>query len=202
MSAASKVLAERGLKAAGFRRQGHHLHRAHDDLIHGVHLQASQWGTATAGSFTANLVVTSAWLYSSWTSRPLPSNPATALFPVVQRIGGLTPSRRDLWWEVLASSDLGAVSTEVASTVIEYGLPFFDSAGNSDALLARLRAGQGLPGVTAHQAPLVHAMLAAEKGLTSEAQEQIRRALADAGAAPFGDTVRLIAGRLGLGIVA
>jgi hypothetical protein len=202
MSAASKALAERGLKAAGFRRQGHYLHRAHDDLIHGVHLQASQWPTATAGSFTVNLVVTSAWLYTSWTSRSLPSNPATALFPVVQRIGGLTPSRRDLWWEVQASSDLVAVSTEVANTVIEYGLPFFDSAANSDALLARLRAGKGLPGVTAHQALLVHAMLAAERGLPSEAQEQIRRALADAGVSPFGDTVRVIARRLGLDVIA
>jgi hypothetical protein len=94
------------------------------------------------------------------------------------------------------------VSTEVASTVIEYGLPFFDSAANSDALLARLRAGKGLPGLTVYQAPLVHAMLATEKGFTSEAQEQIRRALADAGDSPFGNTVRLVARRLGLGVVA
>ena len=202
MSATSKALAELGLKAAGFRRQGHHLHRGRDGLIHGVHLQASQWGTAMAGSFTVNLGVTSAWLFRSWTGKPMPSNPATALFPIVQRIGSLTPSRRDLWWDVELSSDLVSVSTEVASTVIQYGLPFFDWAADSDALLARLRAGKGLPGLTVQQAPLVHAILAAEKGLTSEAQEQTLRAVADAGNSPFADTVRVIAQRLGLSVVA
>src|SRR5579864_2248689 len=97
---ASKAALNHSLKALKFRRQGNHLWRESDGLFHGVHFQGSQWGTAVAGSFTVNLGITSQWLYRCWTGRPLPSNPATALFPIQMRIGSLMTERRDHWWEV------------------------------------------------------------------------------------------------------
>jgi hypothetical protein len=198
MAAAAKAVSDRGLKAAGFRRQGLHLHRLYQGLIHGIHFQSSQWGTATSGSFTVNLGVTSPWLYTSWTSRPMPSNPATALYPVCQRIGALMPSRCDQWWKVDANTDLPAVGGEVADAVMAYGLPFLDMFASSDVLLSGLRETGALPGLIPSQAPLVHAMLAVEKGLLSEAREQIQRAFGGAGSSPFRGTVEIIAKRLGL----
>lgn len=198
MAVASKTAVERGLKSVGFRRQGSHLHRTHDDLVHGVNFQASQWGTAAVGSFTINLVVTSPWLYSSWTSKPLPRNPATALFPVSHRIGAVMPSQRDHWWEVTSSTDMVALGAEVSEAIMMWGVPFLDGIPNGDALLDRIRSRKDLSGLIPGQVPLVHAILAVERGLGSEAGEQLRGALEHCGESPFSETIRRLSRQLGL----
>jgi len=192
----SRAVADLGLSDAGFRRQGNHLHRHVEGLIHAVHFQASQWGSATSGSFTITLVVTSPFLYSTWTGRPFPSNPASALFPVTTRIGALMPSRKDQWWEVDAGTNLDALSREVAAAILHYGMPFFESFKSAESVLLRLRQGEGLLGLTNPQIPLVHAMLAAEAGARGEARELLQRACIAAGTSPFRRTVRLVSERL------
>jgi hypothetical protein len=186
------------LKAAGFRRTGAHMYRSSDDLFHGIHFQGSQWGTADEGRFTVNLVVTSPALYEGWTGKSLPSNPATALFPVVERIGSLMPDNKDHWWRVSTSTDVPALAEEVLRALTQHALPFFAAYPDSVAILQRLRAIGVLPGVTRAQSPIVHAIIAKAKGLPAEAATQIQRALVVAGDSPFRTTVKLIARRLEL----
>lgn len=192
----SKSIAPR-MKDAAFRPRANHFHRHLGDLIHGVNFQASQWGASQEGSFTINLVVTSDWLYRAWSGRELPANPATALFPVQQRIGSLLPEHRDLWWKIADATDVGLLSREVEEAIVHYALPFFDTFSGLDAILERIRSSHGLPGLTAPQVPLVHAIIAARAGLRTEAQAQLERAAHDAGDSPFAGTVRSVAQRLG-----
>ena len=103
-------------------------------------------GICTSGSFTVNLVVTSPFMYSIWTGRPFPANPASALFPVTMRIGLLMPSRTDHWWHVEEATDVTTVARQTADAIVEYGLPFFDGFRTVEAMLTRLREGKALPG--------------------------------------------------------
>ncbi|WP_425603184.1 DUF4304 domain-containing protein [Lysobacter soli] len=91
-------------KPDGFRRQAPHLWRERGDVINVINFQASQWGSAKAGRFTINLASTNRHLYSTWTGRKFPANPAAAIWPVHIRIGALT-SGTDLWWDVEESTN-------------------------------------------------------------------------------------------------
>jgi len=192
----SRYAHSEALKAAGFRRNAPHMYRPSEDLFHGIHFQASQWGTADEGRFTINLVVTSPALYEAWTGKPLPSNPATALFPVQERIGSLMPEHRDHWWDVSTSSDVAVLAKEVLRALIQHALPFFSAYRDSTAILERLRTVGVLPGLTQAQAPIVHAIVAKAKDLPAEAAAQIQRAFVVAGNSSFRTTVELVARRL------
>jgi hypothetical protein len=194
--AASKAAFDNGLKAAGFRRQGNHLHRPSHDLIQAFNFQASRGSAVPLGEFTVNLVVTADFIYRHWIGRPLPKNPAAALFPIQQRIGLLMPQREDKWWP--ADADIDALCVEVGHVLVAYGLPFFAAFPSVNALLERLRSGTGAPGMSPAQATLLHAMLAKEKGFDDEAEQQIRGAFEDARGSGFQETVGTIARRLGI----
>jgi hypothetical protein len=194
--AASKAAFHGGLRAAGFRRQGNHLHRRSGGLIHAFNFQASRGMAVPNGAFTVNLLVTSEHLYRCWTGRPLPANPATVFFPIQARVGLLMPQRKDLWWSV--ETEPTRLCREVVDVLVTYGLPFFDTLSSVDALLEQLRKGGARRGLMT-DAHLIHAMLAKEKGFDDEAAEQIREALAKA-AAPFRETVMRMAERLDLAV--
>src|SRR5690348_54537 len=122
LRAASKAAFDGGLGAAGFRRQGHHLHRRSDGLVHGFNFQASRGMAVRAGAFTVNLLVSSESMYRCWTGR-VPANPATMFFPIQRRIGSLMPERDDQWWS--AETEPTILSHEVAAALVTHGLPFF-----------------------------------------------------------------------------
>ena len=190
----SKAIAPR-MRALGFRQQANHFHRRSADLVHGINFQASRWGSFDEG-FTLNLLVTSDWLYQAWSGRAFPANPATALFPVQQRIGSLMPSHLDHWWSVSTTTDIGALSNEIGEQIAAHALPFFDTFPDSHALLERARSGIGIPGLTAAQVPLVHAIIASHGGLRDEARLRLERAVIDAGDSLFAGTVQSLALRL------
>ncbi|MFN8441762.1 MAG: DUF4304 domain-containing protein [Caldilineaceae bacterium] len=191
----SKFAYNEALKSLGFKRIGNHLFRPSHDLFHGIHFQASRWGSLQEGSFTINLIVTSESLYKFYTGSPLPRNPATALFPIQQRIGRLLPQRQTYWWSITSNTDVGALCREVTSALTQYALPFFADYPDSSALLNRLRQGKGLPGLAQPVCRLAHAMLAREAGCLDEATAQIRTLITEAGTS---DRILLIASRIGI----
>jgi hypothetical protein len=200
MRAASKGALERGLQQAGFRRVGNHLYRTAGDVFHCYNFQASQWGWATSGQFTVNLIVTNQLVYERWTGRPLPKNPAAAMFPVRQRIGHLMPAGHDHWWRVDEEADVTQVVAEVSEALLQYGLPFFDAYPDTAAMLDRVRVDATLPGLTTSHAKLVHAILAWSLGSLDEAREVFRAELRKAQGSPFYMTVERLAARLGASV--
>src|SRR5262245_34536213 len=131
----SKAVLTGGMRSAGFRRQGNHLHRHVDGLIHGIQFQASRWGTITDSQFTVNLIVTSPAIYTCWIRKPMPRNPASVSFPVRQRIGSLLPDPRDKWWPVGPLTDVKALCAEVTEAVVTFSPPFFAMYASADAFL-------------------------------------------------------------------
>jgi uncharacterized protein DUF4304 len=192
---ASRAAFQSGLRLAGFRRQGNHLHRRSDGLIHAFNFQASRGMAVPLGAFTVNLLVSSEHMYRTWTGR-VPANPATMFFPIQRRIGSLMPEREDRWWS--AGMEPALLCQEVSDALVNYGLPFFDAFPSADALLEQMRDRSHVLRGLMTDAHLVHAMLAREKGLEEEAAQQLREALEKAGSSPFRATVLKIAERLQL----
>jgi hypothetical protein len=95
-------------------------------------------------------------------------------------------------------TDLIGLAKEVATTIVSYGLPFFDAYPSAAVLLRKLRTTGKLPGFYSAQAPLVQAMLAVQEGSIDEARNLVYDAYRQAGESPFRETVALIGRRLGL----
>jgi hypothetical protein len=182
----------------GFKRQAPHFWRETDGLFHSVNFQASQWGTSEDGQFTVNLGVSSPSLYSSFTGRSFPKNPGTVFWPIYNRIGGLMPSRCDLWWRVTDQTDPGALGLEVANTLHDYALPFFESIRTAEQFNELLLGNQPIPGVTAGQRPLIGATVAVQLGQLDEARRLLCAALNENRGKPFESTVRNVARELRL----
>lgn len=198
IAAISKFAYSQEMKSLGFKRSGNHMYRPSADLFHGVHFQASQWGTSEQGEFTINLVVTSSILYEAWTGKPLPRNPATALFPIQQRIGAIMPKHNDHWWSVSQTTDMKALELEILDTLTSYALPFFADYPDSKALYDRMRQDKQLPGRSSAQVPLIQAILAKNLGHPDEADALIQKALIDTAGKPFNTTVAIIGQRIGV----
>jgi hypothetical protein len=201
IAAVSKAAFKNGLQAAGFRRQGNHLLRLSNELINGIHFQASRGFATPLGRFTINLVVTSESLYRYWIDQPLPANPTTGLFPVQHRIGLLLPDKKG-WWEVGDNPNLEELANEVTAVILRYGLPFFDHFASPTLFLDWLRSGKAAPGATGPQSDLVHAMLAKDAGFEDEARRVLHKAFNEAKSSGFRATILLIAKRLEISGVA
>jgi len=191
-----------GLKDLGFRRQSNHLHRRPEDLVHGIHFQASMWGSRDEGEFTLNLLVTSPALYRCWTGHSLPANPATAAFPYPERIGLLMPSRRDHWWDVNPDTNTDALAGDVIGALFEYAIPYSDRFPDARSLLEAFQAGREVFPTLKNHTPIIYAILAKELGNMEEARGQILHAYNMSRGTGFAGTVKIIAERLDLSIEA
>lgn len=199
ISVTSKLVVA-ALADKGFKRKSPHLLRQSQDVVHGIHFQSSQWGTASDGRFTVNLIVTAPALYEGWTGRPLPANPATASHPIQQRIGFCLPPKTDLWWTVNPQTDTESLAQEAAGVIVQNAPAFFALFPNMGAILAHLRETSSLPGLTRQQAALTHAHLAHLAGASGEAENLLSVALALATNSLFKSTVQEFANRVGISI--
>ena len=181
----------------GWTRKTPHLYRHHNDLIHAVHFQISQWGNGEGGSFTINLGVTEPRLYEVWLGSAFPSNPATALFPVHQRIGHLmSDPPRDHWWDAGPETEVAALAAEVVPAVLLVARPFFASFVSLGSVLEALRGNAHVPGLTGNQPQMLHGLLAGLLGMHQECRAVLRSLIDCAESSAFADSVREAAGRL------
>jgi hypothetical protein len=185
IGAISKSAYKNALNTLGFKRAGMQLFMPSHDLFHVIRFDASQWGTASEGSFTVTLVVAIPTVHEYWTNSPFPKNPAASMVPIQQRVGFLMDDRKDIWWSVNGDTDVQALEREVTHSLIEYAVPFFTHYPDSLALLNQFRAGEKIPGVKGIHIPIVHSMLAKSHGFLDEAKCQIEKALEEAGTVEF-----------------
>lgn len=200
MAYSSKHAHDLWMKELGWKRKQPHLYKQSADLFYGCNFQASQWGSATSGKFTINLVVTWPSVYSAWTSKKFPKNPGTAIFPIQVRIGMVKPGGLDKWWEVSEESNLVTIADQVSTTLRNEAHIFFEKYPNQGTILQHLREGIVIPGIIEPHRPLIHAIMADEIGKQSEAKAQINNTFKKASGTPFQKTVMLIEGRIGIHI--
>ena len=190
--------AHRQFAGEGWRRKSHHLIRESAGVIHGIHFQASQFGSAEDGRFTINLVVTEPRIYQAWTRRPLPANPATALYPVQQRIGRMLSANKDHWWKIASTTDLATVQSEVFDLLSVAEREFFNQFSSLESMLQRLRQHGTLPGLTGPQAGVTHGLIAAILGHTDEAEKILRQEVASSTVPGFTYNIREAAKQVGI----
>lgn len=182
----------------GWRRKASHLVRESAGVIHGIHFQASQFGSAEQGTFTINLVVTEPRIYQAWTRRPLPANPATALYPIQQRIGRMSPSSRDHWWDVSSTTDLSIVQRDVFDLLSIAERDFFVQFRSLEDMLERLRLHGTLPGLHGRQGGVTRGLIAAILGYTAEAETVLRQEVASSTVPGFTYNIREAAKHVGI----
>ena len=162
-----------------------------------MNFQASAWGAQEAGRFTINLGISSPALYEGFIGRKFPKVPAAALWPVSARIGFVMQEPRDLWWEVDNGTDIAKLGHQVADTLQNYAVPWFESLATRKELIDAFEHRTALlGGVFPAQVPLVLAILAAEDGDSTRARSILGSALEDWRGKPFEETVRRVADRL------
>lgn len=189
------------LAPMGFKRQGVHFWREANGLTQAVHFQASRWGTKTDGSFTINLGVSSPLLYSTFTGKEPPKNPATTLWPINLRIGHLSPENLDCWWEISSTNDISSAEAEVVRALECYAIPYFDRITSIDSLRA-LVSGEGrVPGLLESQRKIVFAILSHMAGDQSFARSTLRSEFLRLDGKPFQDAVLTVANRLGVALL-
>jgi hypothetical protein len=114
------------LKARGFTKSGNNWVRR-QEWTRVINLQLSSYNSAEEASFTINLGILIPALRAACGEPPIEGNPKEYDCDLRQRIGWLRPHRQDKWWSVSPSADPAHLATELADTLLHYGLPWFDS---------------------------------------------------------------------------
>jgi hypothetical protein len=143
---AASVLHRDLLKARGFTKSGNNwLQR--QEWMRVINVQLSSYNSAEEASFTINLGILIPALRAACGEPPIEGNPKEYDCDLRQRIGRLLPHRQDKWWSVTPSTDPAHLATELADTLLHYGLPWFDSfpdmlavARYTDARFPRFRS--------------------------------------------------------------
>ena len=189
------------LTPPGFRRSAPNYWRLVDGLSQCVNFQASAWGSQEAGCFTINLGISSPALFERFIGRNFPKVPTATLWPVSARIGFVMPAHRDLWWDVDETTNVAELGDQVADTLQNYAVPWFESLATRKELIHAFEHGTAsLGGVFPAQVPVVLAIFAAEDGDLTRARSILSSALDDSRGKPFEKTVRRVAGRLAIAL--
>lgn len=117
------------LKRRGYQKQTSRYVRASGELTQMIDVQLSQWSQNKATRFTLNCGVYVPGLSSAYWNTPDPARPKLTDCCVSARVGMLSPSRLDLWWEVTDGDDSekdGGVVAAVRSAVTGLALPFVE----------------------------------------------------------------------------
>jgi len=142
------------LSSRGFGYKSSLFSRPSEDVIHLLQLQGSDENTRAASHFTVNVGV--------WSSALVPEEkPSFARAHWQQRLGFLSPERRDLWWHAADAEQARAIGSEIAERVERYALPALALLPNSRSLLTLWRSGSS-PGITRVQASRFSAALQAD----------------------------------------
>ncbi|MGK3970051.1 DUF4304 domain-containing protein [Sorangium sp. So ce118] len=115
------------LKSCGFERRGDDYIRRIGEMSHIINTQRSRWSEENRTSFTINCGVHVSQVTSVFRSLPEPAQPKLTDCCVSVRIGMLTASKLDIWWELADSSDASECAEfrqDVAVKAAELAIPF------------------------------------------------------------------------------
>ena len=133
------------LAPRGFRKRGATFRRDVGDVVHVIQLQSSTKSTAEVLVATVNVGV-----FSRELERQLAGPIVEPTEPDChwrERLGFLTPARRDTWWDVRSDKEAREAAAEIAELVGRYALPALDKLGSTERLRALWETGRS-PGLT------------------------------------------------------
>jgi Domain of unknown function (DUF4304) len=188
------------LKAAGYRKLARSFHAHAAPFTTVVHFQASMWNSPASARFTVNLNIVLPFFHEKWTGQPFPKNPASAAPVASQRIGQLMPEKLDHWWEVASGYGIDGIASQLSSALSDFGLPFLDRYSNLDLLVQEVQDKSATYRVG--NPDLCLAILLSYRGEVSKAVRVLEALQQRTSHEGFAATIRTIAHRLGMRILA
>lgn len=122
------------LKNNGFKKKARNFYREFENRIEVINVQASKWNEGNEGQFTVNVGVYYPEISEITDAPPVKGMPKEYDCTVRERIGLLTPEKKDKWWEIDSSSNDSEVSENVANLVEEICFPWLDKMSDLDAV--------------------------------------------------------------------
>jgi hypothetical protein len=125
-------------KSHGYRSKGLTFYRQAEDNFAVVQLQKSVHSTSSVVEFTVNLAVFSARVQRSvskylWMPE-INGVPSESACHLRQRIGLLTPEKRDLWWSIPEGGVPFKLAATIASLLEKYAFPFLETRTSDEGL--------------------------------------------------------------------
>ena len=112
------------LKKNGFKKKARNFYREYSDRVEVINVQASQWNEGNEGKFTINVGVYYPEISKILEAPPVRGAPKEYDCTVRERIGLLTPEKKDQWWHVDDSANDLEISENVANQVEKICLPW------------------------------------------------------------------------------
>jgi Domain of unknown function (DUF4304) len=133
------------LREIGFRKTGTNFYQLTSESNKLVHIQSSQWNSASLSRFTIELGIyfpsIDGLMDQQFTRKgTLPWSPKIFNCQLRRRIGLLLPINRDFWWEVTPATDANHLATELAQAWQSYGAPWMNRNSNLGAAVLDLEA--------------------------------------------------------------
>jgi len=126
------------LKNNGFKKKARSFYREFDNRIELINVQASKWNQGSEGQFTVNVGVYYPEVSEITDALPVKGMPKEYDCTVRERIGLLTPGKKDKWWKIDSSSNDSTVSENVAKLVDELCFPWLEKMSDLDTVKSHL----------------------------------------------------------------
>lgn len=112
------------LKTNGFKKKARNFYREFENRTELINVQASQWNEGNEGKFTINVGVYYPNISEIIDAPSIKGMPKEYDCTVRERVGLLTPEKRDLWWKVDISVKDQELAGNVADSVEKFCLPW------------------------------------------------------------------------------
>ncbi|MFL5729111.1 MAG: DUF4304 domain-containing protein [Cytophagaceae bacterium] len=175
------------LKPLGFKKQGNNFYRQKDGIGYIINLQKSVFYSKDHIRFTINtgIFLPEFWLeYFKRAKKILPAFPAESECILRKRIGSLR-NKKDIWYEVKAKTDEGALTEEMKKNLNKYILSHFGRILTKNALVKILDQEK------TESIPLEKLIVFGELGHKGKVKTEFRKLLAEEGKNPvFLDSIQ------------
>lgn len=122
------------LKRKGFKKKARNFYREHSDRIELMNIQSSQWNEGQEGKFTVNVGVYFPAISEITDAPPVKGMPKVYDCTIRERIGLITKTRRDTWWEIGPKTDHKVVAADLVSKVNSICLPWLELMANLESV--------------------------------------------------------------------
>jgi hypothetical protein len=175
------------LKPLGYRKKANNFYKSLNGIGKIINIQKNKYSSKDHISFTINTGIFSPEYWNvtyNYFNKPIPNYPTEPDCILRRRIGNLL-NTGDIWYEINAETDIGALKTEQSRNLLTVILPYFESINSNEDILNELDKGTALT-----VAPITKLILLGELNMLEEAQFEYRKLLEETHNSHFQSTIK------------
>jgi len=175
------------LKLRGYKKRGALFYKPLEGNLACIEIQKSRKSSAEEVLFTVNLGIVNSKIHSFTSSTPMVAEIEKSHWRM--RLGALTDSPRDIWWEIKPGADMGVLNNELWALISVRALPTLDRYCKNDELAALWLTGRS-PGLTEFERLINLSILLQNMGRTEELDRTLDALLAATANSPSESVAR------------